>query len=314
MPAPTLVIVNPRSGGGATARRWPKVEPLLADAVGPFEVAETQCPRDGIRIAREAARAGVTRLVTAGGDGTVSEVVSGVLEADLASRVEVGILPMGSGGDFPRTFGLPRDLPSAVAALGSGQRRRVDAGRLRFDDQRGEPAEAFFVNVASFGISGLVDEMVNRAPKTLGGTAAFAIGALRAITQYRGEPVCIRVDGEVVHDGPLTLAAAANGRYFGGGMYIAPGSEPDDGHLEVVVVAGLSTARMLAYFPSLYRGTHLAKPVVSVHRGKRVEAEAAPGRVWLDVDGEPLGTLPAEIEILPRAITLFGIPPESAGA
>jgi len=311
MPATTLVIVNPVSGGGATRRRWRRIEPLMREALGAFEVEATRGARDGVRIAREAARAGVERIVVAGGDGTTSEVVTGLVEADLNQQVEIGLLPMGSGGDFLRTLGMPREIDAAMACLAAGGRRSVDAGRIRFEDHRGEIATACFLNVASLGISGLVDEMVNRAPKHLGGRIAFAWGTLRAIVQYRCEPVNLRVDGETVFDGPLSLAAAANGRCFGGGMRIAPDARPDDGNLDVVVVAGLRKARLLANFPSIYRGTHLGHPEVSVYRGKRVEAMAAPGRVWLDVDGEPLGTLPAEIEILPRALRLFGVPTEA---
>ncbi|MGH0036243.1 MAG: diacylglycerol/lipid kinase family protein [Myxococcota bacterium] len=309
MPAETLVIANPASAGGSTGRRWGRIEPLLRDALGELEVETTRAPRDAVRIAREAARAGVERILVAGGDGTTSEVVTGLVEAHLSAEVRLGLLPMGSGGDFRRGLGLPSDLPSAIDLLGSGATRRVDAGRLEYRDARGATRSAVFLNVASFGISGLVDEMVNRAPKTLGGTAAFALGALRALARYRSEDVRVRVDGEVVHEGPLLLAAVANGRYFGGGMHVAPGAHPDDGRFEVVVVEGMSRWRSLAAFPSLYRGTHVSDPAVTVYRGARVEAESPTGTVWLDVDGEALGTLPAAIEVLPGAVTLVGLPP-----
>jgi YegS/Rv2252/BmrU family lipid kinase len=314
MPASTLVIANPASAGGSTGRRWRRIEVQLREGLGEFEVEMTRAPRDAVRIAREAARAGVERILVAGGDGTTSEVVSGLVEADLAGEVAIGLLPMGSGGDFRRTFGLPRDLASSIALLERGATRTVDAGRLRFVDAAGQSRTATFLNVTSFGISGLVDEMVNRAPKTLGGTAAFAIGALRAMARYRSEPVQIRVDGETVHDGPLMLAAVANGRSFGGGMQIAPDALQDDGLFDIIAVEGMSRWKSLRSFPSLYAGTHVDKPGVQVRRGKRVEAEALPGRVWLDVDGEPLGTLPAEIEILPGAIQLFGLPTGSAAS
>ena len=122
-------------------------------------------------------------------------------------------------------------------------------------------------------------------------------------------PVRILADGQEVCDEPVVLGAVANGRYFGGGMLIAPNASPADGLLDLVIVRELSKATLLASLPSLYRGTHLANPAVSVVRASRIEAhpsspEAPP--VWIDVDGEGLGTLPLEIEVLPQRVTLFG--------
>jgi len=312
VPAATLAIVNPRSGAGSTGRRWARVFDRLRDTLGPLEVEQTRGPRDAVRIAREAARAGVGRLVVAGGDGTTSEVVTGVLGAGLGERIELGLLPLGSGCDFARSLGLARDPEVAIENLAAGVRRRVDAGRIAYRDRSGQAREAHFLNVASVGVSGLVDELVNQAGKSLGPTLAFALGTLRAIRRYRPSPVRIRVDGQSVHEGPLTLVAAANGCYFGSGMRIAPDASLDDGLFDVVVVAGLSKPRLVARLPSLYRGSHLRHASVSVHRGSRVEVELLSGSSWVDVDGEPLGSPPVKMELLPAAVRLFGVPAASA--
>jgi YegS/Rv2252/BmrU family lipid kinase len=308
MPGQPLVILNPASRGGATGRQWKKVEARLRGVLGDVEVALTRGPRDAERIAREAVRSGVERLIVAGGDGTTSEVASGLLDADLAKYAQIASLPLGTGGDLARTLGIPRDLDAAMQLIRDGATRCIDAGRLEYRDRGGAERSAYFVNVASFGISGLVDELVNRAPKWLGGGASFAIGTLRGIARYRPARVALRVDGELLHDGPLVLAAAANGRFFGGGMQVAPDASPDDGAFDVVVVEGASKARLVSQFPSLYRGSHVSKPGVKVVRGKTLEAEAEPGTVWLDVDGEALGTLPARFVLLPEALTWFGVP------
>lgn len=316
MPASTLVILNPVSGGGRGRRRFRALEPVLRDGLGELEVARTTRPRDAERLAREGVRAGVSRIVVAGGDGTASEVASGLLAAGLAGECELALLPLGTGGDLCRSVGVPRDPKAACALLASGRARPrvVDVGRIRYTDRAGKPRESHFLNVASFGISGLVDELVNRAPRRLGGSGAFALGTLRAIARYRPEPVRIQVDGERVHDGPLSLAAAANGRCFGGGMRIAPEADPADGLLDLVVIAGLPKPALLANFPSIYRGRHLDHPAVSLQRGVGIEAEAAPGRVWLDVDGEPLGTLPARIDLQAGALRILADPEEPGPA
>jgi YegS/Rv2252/BmrU family lipid kinase len=306
VPDRTLVIVNPQSRGGVTGRRWAELERQLWDALGPLEIEATRGPQDAARIAREGVRAGVEKLVVAGGDGTLAEVATGLLGAGLGGAAQIGLLPLGTGGDFARTLGVPRDLDAAIAALATGTPRPVDAGQVRFRDLAGREDRSWFLNATSFGVSGLVVDLVNRAPKLLGGRISFLIGTLRALARYRCPSVRLRLDGEPVFEGPLVLAAAANGRYFGGGMHVAPGARLDDGLLDVVVVPELGKARLLAKLPTIYRGAHLEDPATQLHRGRVLEAEVSAGVARLDVDGEPLGRLPARIEIMPGAVTLIG--------
>ena len=306
MPLRTLVVVNPRSRSGATRRRFASLEARLRDCLGSFEVEWTRSPRDAERIAREGVRAGIERIVVAGGDGTTSEVVSGLLGAGLGGYAEVAPLPLGTGGDMLRTLELPRHLDRALERIASGASRKIDAGRIRYLDRSGGERTSHFLNVASFGVSGLITELVNRTTKAFGGRVSFLVGTVRGIARYQPEEVRIRVQGELVHDGPLVLATAANGRFFGGGMQVAPRAELADGLFDVVVIPGFSKARLLRELPRIYRGTHLEVPEVSLHRGRCIEAEAAPGRVWIEIDGEPLGTLPARVDVLPAAISLLG--------
>jgi diacylglycerol kinase (ATP) len=306
VPRRTLLILNPRSRNGVTGRRAESLVRRLREGLGPLEVERTRGPRDAERIAREAVRAGWERLIVAGGDGTLSEVATGLLAAGLGGYATIGALPLGSGGDFLRTLGVPRDLEHAIACLREGKPRPIDAGRASFVDVSGRPASAHFVNVASFGVSGRVVELVNRSPRLLGGRVSFLMGSLRAIARHRSESVSLRVDGELVHDGPLVLAAAANGRYFGAGMQIAPEARTDDGLFDVVAVCGLGRAQLLRRLPRLYRGTHLADPAVRFRRGRVVEAEPRGAAVALELDGEPLGRLPARFEMLPAALMLIG--------
>lgn len=304
----TLVVVNPRSRSGATGRRWDAVHARLREALGDVEVERTRGPRDAERIAREGVRAGVELLVVAGGDGTLSEVVTGLLGADLGGYAEIALLPLGTGGDFARTLGLPRGLDAALEVIAHGRPRRIDAGRVTFAGEGGTRRTTYFANAASFGISGLIVELVNRTSKAFGGRASFLAGTLRGIARYRPVPVSVRVDGALAHEGPLVLGAAASGRYFGGGMCVAPEAQPDDGLLDVVIVRGLPKPRLVAKLPSIYSGQHLRDPATTFLRGRKVEAEVAPGHgpVRLDVDGEPLGILPVRIELLPGALSIRG--------
>ncbi len=307
MPARNLAVVNPASRHGATARHWDAVEARLRDALGgDLEVERTRGPRDAARIAREGVRAGAERVLVVGGDGTTSEVVSGLLAADLGRHAEIGLLPFGTGGDLARTLGIPRDPDAAIAAFVAGKSRRIDAGRVHYRNRAGDEVTSYFLNVASIGASAAVTERVNRSSGRLGGTAAFLMGSLATIVHWRSPDVTLRLDGVLVHEGPLALATAANGRFFGGGMQVSPEALPDDGLLDVVVIPDVGKARMVALLARSYRGTHLAHPAVSLHRGRTLEADAEPGRVWLEIDGEPLGTLPARFELLPGAVGVIG--------
>jgi diacylglycerol kinase (ATP) len=300
------VIVNPRSGAGATGARWAAVERRLRDALGALEVEATRGPRDAERLAREGVRTGFERLVVAGGDGTLNEVASGLLGAGLGDRAEIAILPLGTGGDFPRTLGTPRDLEGAIASIAGGAARRVDAGAVRYRDREAREARSWFLNVASAGISGHIVERVAETSRLAGGTAAFLIATLQSIVRFRAEPVRLCIDGACVHEGPLVLGAAANGRYFGGGMAVAPGARLDDGRLDVVWIPRLSKLRLLTRLGLIYRGRHLGEPEIGHRCGRIVEMEAVAGTVPLELDGEPVGTLPARVEVLPSALTVVG--------
>jgi len=306
--ATTLVIVNPFSRDGATGRRFAAVERRLRAALGPLEIEWTKAPRDAERLAREAVRAGVERLIVAGGDGTLSEVATGLLGAGLGAYARIGVLPFGTGGDFVKTLGVPGDLERAIACIAEGKVRRVDASRVTLRDDAGRDRTVYGLNITSIGISALVVTLAERSPRFVGGSGAFLVGALRAILRHRSLPVTLKVDGEVVHEGPLILAAAANGRYFGGGMLVAPQAHCDDGRLDVVAVGGLSKAQLLVKLLQIYRGTHLKDGTVRTFRGRVIEA-LGPSSVRLEVDGEPLGALPARIEILEGALSLLAPAP-----
>jgi diacylglycerol kinase family enzyme len=323
----TLVIVNPKSRGGATGHRWPAVEAKLRDALGRLDVEMTRGPRDAERIAREGVRAGAELVIAAGGDGTASEVVAGILGAGLGAYAEVAMLPLGTGGDLGRTLGASERseraasrrrakfigwgvdearLDDAIARIAAGKSRPIDAGRARFVARDGREIATHFVNIASLGLSGLVTQLVNEAPKTLGGRASFFIGTLRAIARWHAVPVAIRLDGALVHDGLLHLACVANGRYFGGGMHAAPDARVDDGVFDLVLFRGdCAKSYLLRKFPLIYSGKHLALAEVSQQRGVVVEASSS-ADLWLEIDGEPLGRAPARFECLPGALRLRG--------
>lgn len=308
----TLLIVNPASRAGATERGFARIEREVRSALGPYEREWTRGPRDAVRIAREATNAGYERVLVGGGDGTASEIATGLLEAGRAAEIALGFLPLGTGGDLLRTLGIPRTLGGALEVIRRDARRQIDAGRLEYTEPSGARAHSFFVNEMSVGLAGLVAQLVTSSSKSLGATGSFLLGTLRGLARYRPHAARVRVDGVVAHEGALVLATASNGRYFGGGMFVAPHAELGDGLFDVVLIPGLRKPELLARLPSLYRGTHLAVPGVRELRGKRVEIEALGSAAAhrFESDGEPLGGSPLAAEILPRALHVIAADPQ----
>jgi diacylglycerol kinase family enzyme len=190
--------------------------------------------------------------------------------------------------------------------LRARQVRGLDLGVLRLHDAGGAPLWRAFVNVASAGISGDVDQRVEEGPKWLGGKLAFLLATLGATFAYRNLPMDIELDGQSWYAGPVRLVAIANGQFFGGGMRVAPGADWSDGLLDVVCIGDMPRSQFLASFPKVYQGTHLGLDCIRAQQGQRVALRAprAEQPILVDVDGETPGYLPLHASVLPRALEL----------
>ncbi len=304
----TFIIVNPASRLGETGTRLAELTGLLDRHIGAYTLLTTTCEGDAERLAREALAQGATRLIVAGGDGTVSEVLTAMLAGRGTSAVTLGVLPLGTGRDFARLLGLGEHLGRAVARFAAGRTTPVDAGRIEARGPDGTPRTRCFLNIASFGVSGESALWLKaRAADGKRGRLSYLMSCVAGITRYRAPRVTLHLDGAPLHDGPLLLAAAANGQYFAGGIQVAPQALINDGQLDVVVVPKLPLATTLRRMPLLMLGEHVDGRTVHVRRGRLLEAtsEAA---VWIEADGEPIGTLPARFELLPSAVSLGGLP------
>jgi YegS/Rv2252/BmrU family lipid kinase len=314
----TVVVVNPRSQGGKLGKRWPELAEVIGRAF-PFDAVMTQAPGDATRLAREALRAGAERVVAIGGDGTVNEVVNGFFDADgpIAPDASFALIPYGTGGDFRRTLGIPIATVDAAAVIAANQRRRIDLGRLDLTQRDGTRARRVFANIASFGVSGVVDRLVNESGKKLG-RLSFAVATARATWSYKNQRVQLMFDDDPKSriEATINTVAVANGRFFGGAMMVAPHAEVDDGLFDVVALGDFNFADLLTSGRRLYKGTHLSMDKVSERRARIVEAAPidAGAIVELDVDGECLGRLPARFELLPRALSVVVPSAPAAGA
>ena len=301
-----VFIVNPRSANGQTLRRFDRVRARFASELGDIDVKLTEAPRHATELARAAVQGGAKAVISVGGDGTNNEVINGFF--DDAGRptgrdVAFGVVTSGTGGDFRRSFGWTTEPVDDLARLKRFQTKRIDVGRVVFGDGKGR----MFINIASFGMSGEVVDVVNNSSKALGAKLSFMLGSVRTMIGHKPQRVKVTVDDEPAWEDDVTLVAIANGQYFGGGMWIAPGAMPDDGVLECVAVSGGGLGFWLRQGLKVYSGKHIGLPEVRVKRCKQVRAEPLkPGeRVLVEIDGEQPGILPASFSIVPAAVPLL---------
>jgi len=301
----TAVIVNPRSEGGRTGRQWAGIGEKLLARLGPMEVRFTERPGHGTDLARELVEQGFERLIAAGGDGTINEVANGMVEG--RREVALGILPLGTGGDFRRTLGVPKGLEAAIEMLAGAVERRIDLGKAVFRGVDGRPQTRYFVNLVSFGMGGEVASRAKNMLTPLGGTAAFLWATLVSFFVFERKAVRLRVDGEAGRVWEIYNIAVGNGRFHGGGMQACPTADLADGVLEVTVIEYLRRWEAIKDLPVLYSDDVYRHPKVSHLRGTRVMADSEE-EVRIEVDGEPVGTLPLEITVVPGALTVLASP------
>jgi YegS/Rv2252/BmrU family lipid kinase len=236
----------------------------------------------------------------------VNEVASGFFEGGepVPTRSRMGVLPLGTGGDFRRTFGIPRDVDQAAGALARGRCRRIDAGRISYRRRDGSPAVCHFVNIASAGIGGDVVHRVNSGFKLISGEITFTLASALVLLGWRNKPMRVVVDGEL-HELVAQQVVVANCQYYGGGMRVAPRAVPDDGLFDVVIAGDLGLLENARLLGPIRRGAHLEMDhdKITYRTARRVEI-ASSENVRIDVDGEQPGVLPATFEILPAAIDL----------
>jgi diacylglycerol kinase (ATP) len=304
-----FVIVNPRSGGGRAGRTVGQVRAVLERRLGPVDLAVTERPAHAVDLARDEATRGRRLLVAVGGDGTLHEVANGVLDA--GGGAAIGYVGQGTGGDFRRTLGAEHRLDAYVEAIAGGREQRIDAGRLHYRAADGTTRARWFVNVLSAGLGGLVDAYVPETTKAFGGKAAYCWASLRALARcQRGRLRCAVTLGGDRHERRVDtfMIAICNGRYFGGGMHVAPMAKPDDGRFEVISLDGPTKLAFATSSLRIYDGKHLSAPGVQHFACDRItvdlENEWARSVFLLDVDGEALGGLPLEVELVPLALTL----------
>ena len=238
-------------------------------------------------------------MVAVGGDGTMNEVVNGLVRAGTAT--ELATIPLGTGMDFGRTYGISSSFDDAVRVAVAGVSRTIDVGRVSYREWSGAEGERYYANVGSVGMSAAVAQRANGMSKALGGKATFFYALTRVFLEWKNTNVTERLDDGTQREGRMHDVIVANGQWHGGAMWLAPNAKPDDGLFDVVLIGDVTKRDFITTAPKIYKGTYLAHPKVELLQSRAVSVDA-PERLPIELDGEQVGTTPVRFEIVPAAI------------
>lgn len=286
-----LIIFNPTAGAGRSFKALETVERILKERRIEYAVQKTEYQQHAISLAREAAGKGYEGILSVGGDGTLLEVAQGLQGTDEV----MGVIPAGTGNDFREAIGVPADAAKALEVILCGRRRRVDAGLINGDK--------IFINVAGTGFDVDVIRNANKVRRFVTGGLAYFLGILMSILGHKSIELDITADGKCFKRSAL-LIAVANGKSFGGGLKISPGSDASDGLFNVVIINRVAKWRILFELPKLKRGALERISVAEQLTCKEITI-SCDKKLSVNIDGEIRGNTPMTFTIKSSALNVF---------
>ncbi len=285
-------IVNLHAGKGRAASFIPKIESLAKAKKVSYEIISTSRKGDGEEIARESVSNGFTHFISVGGDGTSHEIVNGLI----GSSAVLGVLPLGSGNDFPKSAGIPSDGDLALRNIFSGDERLVDVGKLE---------DEYFINGLGIGLDGAVSHRFKRL-KRMRLRFGYLLAAVQEALAFKAFQAKISV-GEWSYEGSVLLTGASNG-FSQGGFKLAPEAKIDDGELDFHAITDMSSMSRLAKIPKVLKGGHSRLSEVAIKRGPSMEISLR-RTVPAHMDGESffLERGVYRIEVIPKSLKILSV-------
>ncbi|MCL6580509.1 MAG: diacylglycerol kinase family lipid kinase [Firmicutes bacterium] len=292
-----LFIVNPAAGGGRGLAAWRRVEQVLEARGLDYECRFTERRGSATELAARARDAGYSRVIGVGGDGTIQEVVNGLVDRAGHCPVPLGIVPGGTGNDFRKSLGYPSDPEGALEVALRGVERSLDLGRAN---------GRYFLNVAGVGFDAEVAGYLNRKPKRLPGFLTYLYGILVMLVRYRPAEMTIDSGDRVIRRKCL-LVSVANGPVHAGGVRICPDARPDDALFDICVAGDVGRLETLILLPQTFSGRHTRHPKIEIYRARKVRIDSEAPLV-VQGDGEVFGRVPVEFEVVPGALRVAAGP------
>jgi diacylglycerol kinase (ATP) len=299
---PIVLVVDPSGGRGQVGRQLPNLEQALRNMNLAYRVAMADTNGGAQAMTRQALEGGDRFIVAVGDDRVIHDVINGMMEGDRAIVRDtiLGVVPAGATCDFPRTFGLPEDVLPAAAHLNGDGTFPIDVGKVTYRGTDGNEAMAYFANIAQVGLGAAALTRAARLPHRLG-RGRFFLGFWLSLARWKHAAVHLEGDRRSLEE-RVRNVVVANGQFLGGGQMISPRSWPGDGFFDVLVMKG-PRSEAFTLLPKVFRGEHLPHRNIIELKSRRLHVEAD-RELWVEADGQPLGTTPAEFEVIPQPISL----------
>jgi YegS/Rv2252/BmrU family lipid kinase len=299
-----LIIVNPNAGNGKGKKDWDTISALLKKEDLRNIVMFTEKKGQAITFTLEGIAAGFRKIITVGGDGTLNEVVNGVFTntACPTNDISLALIPVGTGNDWGRMFGIPLDYEKAIKIIRDNKLMAHDIGLVSFFDGTVKK-NRYFINIAGLGFESVVVKRTNiQKDKGRSGKAIYLYNLLMSLLSYKNTKAEIIIDGVKINADVFSINVG-NGRYCGGGMRQTPNALPDDGVLDVTIINGMGKFEIIRNLKILYDGTILNHPKIDGYKciNIKVNSESV---IYTEADGESLGHTPLEFSIIPASINI----------
>jgi len=299
-----FAIVNPNAGNGKGEKDRDRISEILNRNNIRFEMRSTGRKGQATEFTRDLIAGGYRKIISIGGDGTLHEVINGIFTQDhCAPRdITLGIIPVGTGNDWGRMFGIPLVYEGAVQVIREGKQMLHDIGVIDYFNGE-EKTKTYFINIAGLGFEAVVVKKTNRQKdKGMSNKAIYFYNLLSSLISYRNTPVKITIDGRTSTAKVFSINVG-NGRYCGGGMRQTPDAIPDDGLFDITVIKEMGRIEIIKSLQLLYDGTIMSHPKVDGYRSTNLKVTSE-SPLYIEADGESLGHTPVEFSIIPAAVNI----------
>ena len=297
------IVFNPAAAGGKAGENKNRILSELSGQFGnKFEFSVTLSGIDAERIAKEAAESGYDVIIAVGGDGTVNQVVNGILQSSghRSSQTKLGIISFGTGKGFSQSLGLPKDIASQIKLIKNDVSRFVDIGKINFE---GKDSARYFINELQFGIGGKVNESISPLTKKMLGRFAFGFEAVKTLLNYKASE--IKIEHEQISEMENVIGVIiANGSYTGGGMKLTPAARLNDGLFDVLIIEDMPLTARFNSFSKIYSGRHIELPAFKLFRTRELRFSYGNG-LSVESDGELIHGKCISSEVIPSALSII---------
>ena len=300
-----IAIINPKAGGYSTYREWPSINKYLTDKGILFDYVYTEGVGHATDLAREATNTNYRYIIAVGGDGTVNEVVNGILCSTNPNNTILGIVSTGTTCSFTRSLSIPRDYVKSCILLANQSSLSIDVGIVEYTS-KGQRLRRFFVNEADIGFGATVVEASKKFTNYFGRSINYLphiVGGLSSLVSYKSKHITVHVEDKIENIYDCAMLVVANGTHFGGGMQIAPEAKPNDGLMDVVIFGDMSKSELLKVWPMTYKGRHVSHEKVRMLKVKKIDIQCD-DTILVEADGELLGEGPVSFSVVPSALKI----------